>query len=136
MDGPDSSGASDGAALVGSVLAHHGIKGMKWGVSKRSSSSRPNTSNPPSIDHLVAQTHQARIKAGGVKVLSNQELQQLVSRLNLEQQHRNLASQQPHKIDVGQDHVKRVLKVVKTLQEIHGVVNSPAGKAAQKLILK
>lgn len=120
---------------MGGVLAHHGIKGMKWGVRKGSSSSA-GSQHPSSSDHATAQAHLAKIKAGGVKTLSNHELQQLVTRMNLEKQHRDLAGQVQTPVDKGHSHVKKVLKVAKTLQEIHSVVNSPAGKAARKILLK
>lgn len=105
---------------------------MKWGVRKSSSSG---SEHAPSADHVTAEAHKAKIKSSGVKALSNQELQQLVTRMNLEKQHRDLVAQNPSQVDKGHEHVKRVLKIAKTLQDIHNTVNSPAGKAARKLIM-
>lgn len=69
------------------MLEHHGVKGMKWGSKKGGSTS----SHPPSADHVVVEGHKAKIKSGGVKALSNVELQQVVTRASLEQQHSRLA---------------------------------------------
>jgi nitrogen fixation protein FixH len=65
------------------VLKHYGIKGMKWG--KRKASSEPRSSDAEKVTEL-----KARVKKGGTQVLTNQELQALVTRMNLEQQHSRL----------------------------------------------
>lgn len=67
---------------VDDVLSHIGIKGMKWGVRK--------TEIPPSDDSVrVSEIHQ-KVKDGGTKVLSNKELQDYITRTNLEQQFNRL----------------------------------------------
>jgi hypothetical protein len=86
------------------------------------------------MDHVTVEGHKSVIREGGVKALSNHQLQQVVTRMNLEQQHRNLVAQNGTKIDKGHDHVRKVLKVAKTLQEIHGLATSPAGKALKTVI--
>lgn len=118
--------------MVDSVLVHHGIKGMKWGM--RKSESKGSGEHAPSADHITAMGFKNRAKAGGVKTLSNDELQKLVNRMNLEKQHRDLAGQAPTSFEKGHNHVKKVLKVGKTLQDIYNMANSPAGKAATKLV--
>lgn len=117
------------------MLAHHGIKGMRWGVRKGSSEST-SSHEGPSTDHLVAEAHKATVKTSGVRALSNNDLQQLVTRLNLEQQHRTLTTQTPSKIDKGHGHVKKVLKIAKTVGDVYNTANSPAGKALQKALKK
>ena len=67
---------------VDEVLAHLGIKGMRWGV-RRSRSQIDGGSE----DHRNAAAARAKAKKGGVKALSNKELQDLVNRMNLEQQY-------------------------------------------------
>lgn len=64
------------------VLAHFGVKGMKWGV--RNKKRKP--SHPDSSDHTSAQTIKAKGKAGGTRALSNKEIQDYMTRLNLEKQ--------------------------------------------------
>lgn len=68
------------------VLAHYGVKGMKWGVRRNRSSSKPAASE----DATRASEFAARAKKGGSKTLSNKELQDLVTRMNLEQQYARL----------------------------------------------
>lgn len=134
MDGPQSAIAATGASMVGSVLEHHGVKGMKWG--SRKSSANTSSHLPPSADHVTAEAHRAKIRAGGLKALSNNELQSLNTRMQLEQQHRSLAGQSPSKFETGHRHVKRVLAVGKTLNDIHNTLNGPAGKALKKAVTK
>lgn len=108
---------------------------MKWGSRKGSSST---SSHVPSAseDHLTAEAHRAKLRAGGIKALSNQELTQLNTRMQLEQTHRNLSGQQPSKFEKGHAHVKRVLSVAKTLNDIHNTINGPVGKAVKTAVTK
>jgi hypothetical protein len=64
------------------ILAHHGIKGMRWGVR----GGMPTMSAPPSQDHTNVQVIKGKAKSGGRKALSNNELQAYVTRVNLERQ--------------------------------------------------
>jgi hypothetical protein len=80
-------------------LAHYGVKGMKWGVRKKSSS----PSSPGSDDHQNAR----RIQAKDVKDMSNQELKALTARLNLEKQYKDLTSGQKSE---GRKMAEEVLK--------------------------
>lgn len=137
MDRSESATAAAGAPLVGAILAHHGVSGMKWGHRKGSSESSSKSPAAPihaSADHIQAETHKAKINAHGVKSLSNNELQTVLTRMNLEQQHRNLQSQKPTKFEVGHKHVKRILSVAKTLNDIHSTVNGPIGKAVKTAV--
>lgn len=73
---------------LGAYLTHHGVKGQKWGVITR----RRGGSQPSSDDAKAAADAKAKIKVGGTKVLSNKDLQSLVTRMNLEQQYSRLSS--------------------------------------------
>ena len=103
------------------VLAHYGVKGMKWGVRKdrgdrdatfrkRAKEKNPvdvsvsqqpgkyvkgkgGQNQPASEDAITAATYRQQAKASTTDSLSNKELQTLVTRMNLEQQYNNLASQ-------------------------------------------
>ena len=94
-------------------LKHYGVKGMKWGV--RKSDRAPSTSQqevtitqkkpgtfakskggkglPISEDAKAALETRQKARASTTDALSNKELQQLVTRMNLEQQYNNLAFQ-------------------------------------------
>lgn len=91
-----------------SELFHHGVKGQKWGVRKRDSSpvdttvsqKRPGTrvtakggeNQPASDDAKKAASTARKAKASTVDSLSNQELQDLVRRMNLEAQYTQLSA--------------------------------------------
>lgn len=75
---------------VDDVLAHFGVKGMKWGV--RKDGSRPSSA---SADHDRAQAIKKKARFGQTRRLSNDELKTLIERMNLEQQLTNLKRQTP-----------------------------------------
>jgi hypothetical protein len=65
---------------VEEVLAHFGVKGMKWGVR----GSRPDMSSP---EHKQAKA----LSKKRTSELTNEELQALITRKNLEKQHTQLS---------------------------------------------
>ena len=80
-------------------LEHYGIKGMKWGIRKRSSSS--NRSEGDSVAKKAAK-------------LSDVELRARVNRLNMEKQYEKLVSEKnqkpPTAIDRGAKYVGKIVK--------------------------
>ena len=66
------------------ILAHFGVKGMKWGVHRKSKV-------PASKDAQVALDIRAKAKKGKPRALTNAELQLAINRMNLEQQFKRLA---------------------------------------------
>jgi hypothetical protein len=102
------------------VLAHFGVKGMKWGVR------RNKPSMPASDDSARATAVRTKVKTGGTKALSNKELQDLITRMNLEQQYARL---NPSKVQKGAQVVSDILRIGGTINQVVGFVNSPAGKA-------
>jgi 2'-5' RNA ligase len=71
-------------------LYHFGVKGMQWGVRKSSAKAAARASGG-SEDHANAAAAKMKAKKGGVKSLSNKELQDMITRMNLEQQYVRLA---------------------------------------------
>jgi len=84
---------------VDHFLEHFGVKGMKWGSRKSadgsSGSSRRKLSRSTSPDAENAQSALTKIKKGGIKSVSNKELQDVITRMNLEQQYSRVAPQGP-----------------------------------------
>jgi N-acetylglutamate synthase-like GNAT family acetyltransferase len=72
----------------GMELVHYGIKGMKWGVHRSRKSS--DSGEPAHDDAIRAKEYKARVRRGSTDTLSTQELQALVSRMNLEKQYNQL----------------------------------------------
>lgn len=68
------------------AVKHHGVKGMHWGVRKNDSGGAPS-----SEDHTRAADLKTRRRSAGTRSLSNKELQDLITRLNLEKQIKQLA---------------------------------------------
>lgn len=121
-------------------LSHYGVKGMRWGVRRSDSSggsSAPAAKPAPkprlSADARSAENAFGKINRGGTGSLSNQELQGLVTRLNLEQQYHRLTSEptahQVNALATGHAAVKQMLGVGKTVNDVHKFMRSPTGKA-------
>ena len=85
-------------------LAHFGTKGMKWGVRNDGKAG----SDHVSADSARAQGLKSTVKKHGTGALTNQELQHLITRLNLEQQHGKL---NPEHVSAGRQAVNEVLKI-------------------------
>lgn len=94
---------SDTAAAGRQFLAHYGVKGMKWGVRKDRSpvevgaeatqtllrgkakvKTTGGQAQPASPDAIRAATQKQKLKKSGAAALSNRELQELQTRLQLE----------------------------------------------------
>ena len=93
------------------VLAHHGVKGMRWGKRKDRSPTSVTVSTTPKgkvkttggknqpahEDAVTAKVAIQKAKASGIQSLSNKELQALTTRLDLETKVSKLAGDQTTK---------------------------------------
>lgn len=102
----------DGVAqsdVVDEILAHYGIKGMKWGVSR---TREQIDSDSPDVQNV--KEAKTKIKANRTTdVLSNKELQAVVTRMNLEQQYDRLTTGNPN----GKSFVEKLTKQGKTVND-------------------
>lgn len=115
--------------LVDDILAHHGVKGQKWGVRRKRGS------GPVSEDHVTVAGHKVTIKSHGTKALSNKELQQIATRLNLETQVSTLRSKQSNGAK-GKKIVAELLAAGVTVNAAIAFAKSPAGQAIKKTLTK
>lgn len=97
------------SAMDDDILAHHGIKGQRWGVRRRNPSGPESVSvklnkhgqiaktsggrnQPAHEDAIRAAIGKRVVKSSGTHALSNQQLQDLVTRMNLESQYGRLST--------------------------------------------
>lgn len=109
--------------MIDDILAHYGVKGMKWGVRRKNIPKQG-----PSDDAKDAHRSFVKAKVSGVEALSNKELKAVNERLNLEMNYQRL-SYNPGKLQKGLDAVKSMLKVGNTVNDAIQFANTPTGKA-------
>lgn len=117
---------------VSDFLSHFGVKGQKWGV--RRSTSELSGGHSVSDDVKRVREATAKISRGNTTALSNKELQDVVTRMNLDQQFSRLSSQ-TSTVKKGATFVKAAISIGKTVNEVMKFANSPAGQAV-KLAMK
>lgn len=106
-------------------LAHHGVKGMKWGVRKKA---------PRKMSSDFKKT--AKLRSRHPSELSNKQLKTINERTNLEQNYKRM---NPTKIAAGIAAVSGLLATAEIANKTIKYLGSPAGKAAVaagKLALK
>jgi hypothetical protein len=83
---------------------------------------------------MVAEAHKAKIKTSGVKALSNQDLEQLNRRLQLEKSNRELTKKPPNAFDRTHNHVRKALSVLDTVNKVDTAVTGVTSKAIQRAV--
>lgn len=117
-------------SVVDEILAHHGVRGMKWGVRRSRSELSPAGAHPDASKQGEAWT---RARKGGTKALSDKELNDLVRRMNLEQQYSSMV-RKGTLISRGQARAAEIIAIGVTINAAIAFAKSPAGKALAKAI--
>lgn len=128
-------------------LAHYGVKGMKWGVRRklkdRASKSaakakkdiKEEFKRPVSSDAKGTNSSKSRAKSHGTDALSNKELKDLVTRMNLEQQYSQLSAK-PSPGKAGRAYVGDILsevgKTILTDLITSGIKNAASGYSGRR----
>lgn len=124
-------------------LFHYGILGMKWGVRRpvgpdglvssggRTKTKSKSSSEPQSKDSKKA----GKLKSRSLSSLSNKELQELNTRLNLEQNYSNL-TRQPSKLQKGIKYTQTGLTVVGLATAAYKLKDNELVKAVKKHAFK
>lgn len=127
---------------IDDVLAHFGVKGMKWGV--RRSRSQLSGGQSHSEDALKALASKKIASTQGTHALSNQDLQHLVKRMQLEKQFSELGGVTQKKAgkkfvsnllgNVGNQQANRVANVAATVAVNAAIAKAAARPGAHKLV--
>lgn len=96
-------------------LQHFGVKGMKWGVKKAKDSISESRKSraaakkaPASSDHDTATAARKKASQGGLSKLSNKELQDAITRMNLESQYKTLQAKNPTPQQAAMNYGKKI----------------------------
>lgn len=143
-------------------IFHFGVKGMKWGIRRERDSSGPvkttvsktrrgkveisttgGGKSSASVDAVRAAQASQKLKVSGIKSLSNQELQALTKRAELEGKIRaaqdtpmNKVKKQTQTIQTGTNAVKAVLGATATIAAVYAWHSTPNGKLITGLVKK
>lgn len=102
-------------------LLHYGVKGMKWGKRKDSSSRAPS-----SEDHMEV----AALRRQETRTLSNKDLKKVNERLQLEA---NYARLNPGTTSKGKQFVEGTLAAAKLAANVYAIQTNPAVAAVLQL---
>lgn len=115
-------------------ISHFGVKGMTWGIRRyqnRDGSLTPEGRKRYGQSEDSEKVRELRKKP--VSAMSNQELETVIRRMNLERQYRDLKSSE---INSGKKKAKEVLDYANTVSQFYNLYNSPMGKATKSAIKK
>ena len=108
---------------VEEVLAHFGVKGMKWGVRK--------DKQPASPDSAKSTAARQKAKKEGLHTLSNEEVRAIVDRMQLEQRYSQVAAADRNIMQKGASFAKEL--VVDTSKD---VIKKQTKQAANNYVSK
>lgn len=105
-------------------LAHYGVRGMRWGITKKSGSGKRKQA---SDDHANARV----LKKQKTKNLTNDELKTLTKRLQLETSYKRL---DPGVVEKGLKVVKDLTYAGTTVAALYAVSKTPLGMDVTKAV--
>lgn len=115
-------------------ISHFGVKGMKWGIRRYQNRDGSLTSEGRKRYGRSEDSEIVReLRKKPVSAMSNQELETVIRRMNLERQYRDLKSSE---INSGKKKAKEVLDYANTASQFYNLYNSPMGKATKSAIKK
>ena len=114
-------------------LYHFGVKGMRWGVRKASPSGSGTKSYKSSRDYNAANRLRRKAKGSGAKSLTNKEMKQLNTRLELEKKYNAL---NPSTLDKGQRVLSTTVSIVGGVTALYAASKSPLANDVKKLFEK
>lgn len=128
---------------VDDYISHYGVRGMKWGV--RKSRTTPSvTTHPTSEDYANVATIKTTAKTHGTQALSNKQLQEAITRMNLEKQFNTLSNGTKNKgsawaqkflIDFGKQQVQQAANKYAAQKIAQMIAKQALKKAAITAIL-
>ena len=115
-------------------ISHFGVKGMKWGIRRYQNKDGSLTPEGRKRYGRSEDSEKVReLRKKPVSAMSNQELETVIRRMNLERQYRDLKSSE---INSGKKKAKEVLDYANTASQFYNLYNSPMGKATKSSIKK
>lgn len=107
-----------------SYLSHHGVKGQQWGV-RRYQNKDGTRKSKYSEDYVNSRV----TKKKGIKGMSNKELREVNTRLQLESTYKNLNNS-------GNNYVKSIMSTKKVKNAVASAALSAAAHVGKKIIIK
>ena len=112
-------------------MYHHGVKGMKWGVRKKARSAVKTLSVKHTKNYSSDYKETRTIRRKSSKKLSNEQLQKLNKRMNLEQEYNRLSTQTTNR---GINVARNVVATAGTIGGLYAISKSDWAKAGAEIL--